>query len=130
MFVEKPLSYSIGEGRAMAEAARRYNRVTQMGNHIHNDLPNYRRVVEMVQSGMLGKIQRVYCAMNSSDKPLGRPADSAPPPELDYDFWLGPAPKRPFNPNRSHFTYRYFWDYSGGYLIDFWCTSPTSRTGH
>jgi predicted dehydrogenase len=121
VFVEKPLSYSIGEGRAMAEAAKKHSRVTQMGNHIHNDLPNYRRVVEIVQSGMLGKIQRVYCAMNSGDRPLGKPADSAPPPELDYDFWLGPAPKRPYNPNRCHFTYRYFWDYSGGYFIDFWC---------
>jgi predicted dehydrogenase len=121
VFVEKPLSYSIGEGRAMAEAARKHSRVTQMGNHIHNDLPNYRRVVEIVQSGMLGKVQRVYCAMNSGDKPLGKPADSAPPPELDYDFWLGPAPKRAYNPNRSHFSYRYFWDYSGGYFIDFWC---------
>jgi len=121
VFVEKPLSYSIGEGRAMVEAAKKYSRVTQMGNHIHNDLPNYRRVVELVQSGMLGKIQRVYCAMNSTDKGLGKPADTTPPTELDYDFWLGPAPKRSYNPNRSHFSYRYFWDYSGGYLIDFWC---------
>lgn len=121
VFVEKPLCYSIGEGRAMAEAARRYKRITQMGNHIHNDLPNYRRVVEIVKSGMLGKIDRVYCAMTSNEKSLGKPADCAPPKELDYEFWLGPAPKRPYNPNRSHFTYRYFWDYSGGYFIDFWC---------
>jgi len=121
VFVEKPLCYSIGEGRAMAEAVRRYKRITQMGNHIHNDLPNYRRVVEIVKSGMLGKIDRVYCAMTSNEKSLGKPADCAPPKELDYEFWLGPAPKRPYNPNRSHFTYRYFWDYSGGYFIDFWC---------
>lgn len=121
VFVEKPLCYSIGEGRAMANAAQKYSRVTQMGNHIHNDLPNYRRVVEMVQSGKLGKINRVYCALASGEKSLGKPADTAPPPELDYDFWQGPAPKRPYNPNRSHFTYRYFWDYSSGYFIDFWC---------
>ncbi|WP_321478150.1 Gfo/Idh/MocA family oxidoreductase [uncultured Paludibaculum sp.] len=121
VFVEKPLCYSIGEGRAMANAAQKHSRVTQMGNHIHNDLPNYRRVVEMVQSGKLGKINRVYCAMASGEKSLGKPADTAPPPELDYDFWQGPAPKRPYNPNRSHFTYRYFWDYSSGYFIDFWC---------
>lgn len=121
VFVEKPLSYSIGEGRAMVEAAKRYKRVTQMGNHIHNDLPNYRRVVELVKSGSLGKINRVYCAIASNEKSIGTPADTTAPPELDYDFWLGPAPKRPYNPNRSHFTYRYFWDYSGGYFIDFWC---------
>ena len=55
VFVEKPLSYSVAEGRAMADASLNYKRVTQMGNHIHNDMPNYRRVVEMVQSGKLGQ---------------------------------------------------------------------------
>lgn len=121
VFVEKPLSYSIGEGRAMAAAARRYGRVTQMGNHIHNDLPNYRRVVELVRSGALGKITRVYCGLTSNERSIGAPPDAPPPTELDYDFWLGPAPRRPYNPNRSHGKYRYFWDYSGGSFIDFWC---------
>jgi predicted dehydrogenase len=92
-----------------------------MGNHIHNDLPTYRRVVEVIRSGALGQIHRVDCSLATGNKPLGKPADAAPPPELDYEFWLGPAPQRPYNPLRSHFTYRYFWDYSGGYLIDFWC---------
>lgn len=121
VFVEKPLSYSIGEGRAMVTAARKHGRVSQMGNHIHNDRPNYRRVVELVRSGQLGKINRVYCSLQSGEKKIGKPADTDPPGELDYDFWLGPAPKRPYNPNRSHFNYRYFWDYSGGFLMDFWC---------
>jgi predicted dehydrogenase len=121
VFVEKPLAYSVGEGRAMVQAALKNSRITQMGNHIHNDFPNYRRVVEIVRSGMLGKVNRVYCSLSSGEKSISRPADSAPPPELDYDFWLGPAPKRPYNPNRSHFNYRYFWDYSGGMFIDFWC---------
>jgi len=121
VFVEKPLSYSIGEGRAMVRAAQQNKRVSQMGNHIHNDLPNYRRVVEIVRSGMLGKITRVMCWKTSSlVSKLGSPADCPPPPELDYDFWLGPAPRRPYNPNRSHGTFRYFWDYSGGVFIDFW----------
>jgi predicted dehydrogenase len=121
VFVEKPLSYSIGEGRAMANAAERYKRVTQMGNHIHNDRPTYRRVVEVVRSGALGKIRRVDCSLVTGANTLKAVPDSAPPPELDYDLWLGPAPKRPYNSLRSHFTYRYFWDYSGGTLIDFWC---------
>ena len=121
VFVEKPLSYSIGEGRAMVNAALRHNRITQLGNHIHNDRTTYRRVVEVIRSGALGKIRRVDCSLATKAKPLGRPADGAPPSTLDYDFWLGPAPKRAYNPLRSHFTYRYFWDYSGGYLIDFWC---------
>ncbi len=121
VFVEKPLSYSIGEGRAMLRAARKAKRVTQMGNHIHNDLPNYRRVVELLRSGVIGKVTRVSVWKTSENKGIGAPADTAPPKELDYDFWLGPAPKRPYNPNRSHFKYRYFWDYSGGMFIDFWC---------
>ncbi len=121
VFVEKPLSYSIGEGRAMVKAARQYQRVTQMGNHIHNDTPTYRRVVEAIQSGAIGKVSRVSVWKTSESKGLGAPADTAPPPGFDYDFWLGPAPKRPYNPNRSHFKYRYFWDYSGGMFIDFWC---------
>ncbi len=121
VFVEKPLSYSVEEGRAMVSAARSAGRVTQMGNHIHNDLPNYRRVVEQVRSGNLGRITRVHCWKTSSLRSLGHPPDSPPPAGLDYDFWLGPAPERPYNPLRSHGTYRYFWDYSGGVFIDFWC---------
>jgi len=121
VFVEKPFSWSVGEGRRMVEEARRRRRVTQMGNHIHNDLPNYRRVVELVRSGLLGRIVRVHCGLTSNEKSIGSPPDGPPPPELDYDFWLGPAPKRPYNPNRSHGKFRYFWDYSGGYFADFWC---------
>jgi predicted dehydrogenase len=121
VFVEKPLSYAVREGSAMVEAARSSKRVTQMGIHIHNDLPNYRRVVELVQSGSLGRVSRVHCWKTSSTKSRGNPPDSDPPPGLDYDFWLGPAPKRPYNPLRSHRTFRHFWDYSGGTFIDFWC---------
>jgi predicted dehydrogenase len=122
VFVEKPLSYSIGEGRAMVRAARAHGRISQMGNHIHNDRPNYRRAVEIVRSGMLGRVTRVSCWKTSALKSeYGNPPDGTPPNGLDYDFWLGPAPKRPYNPNRSHFRYRYFWDYSGGLFIDFWC---------
>jgi len=115
------LAYSVGEGRAMVNAALKHKRITQMGNHIHNDRPTYRRVVEVIRSGALGKITRVDCSLATNTLPIGKSPDSAPPPELDYEFWLGPAPKRPYNPLRSHFTYRYFWDYSGGALIDFWC---------
>ena len=121
VFVEKPLSYSIGEGRAMVKAARAHQRVTQMGNHIHNDLPNFRRVVELIQSGAIGKVNRVSVWKTSETKGLGTPANSTPPKEFDYDFWLGPAPRRPYNENRSHFKYRFFWDYSGGMFMDFWC---------
>ncbi len=121
VFVEKPLSYSVAEGRAIADASLEHRRVTQMGNHIHSGA-NYRRVVELVRSGRLGAIRRVESWIVFNPTALAR-AETAPkaPPELDYDFWLGPAPARPYDPLRSHFTFRYFWDYSGGTFIDFWC---------
>ena len=121
VFVEKPLSYSVAEGRAMADASVKYKRVSQMGNHIHNDMPNYRRVVELVQSGKLGRVTHVHGWRTARTE--AHTTDNPPtlPPELDYDFWLGPAPKRPYDPFRAHFTYRHFWDYSGGTFIDFWC---------
>ena len=120
VFVEKPLAYSVAEGRAMADASAKHQRVTQMGNHIHNTGRNYRDVVELVRSGSLGRIHRVQCwrtwgVMLTNNEPATRPA------ELDYDFWLGPAPKREYHPLRSHLTFRNFWDYSGGTFIDFWC---------
>jgi predicted dehydrogenase len=121
VFVEKPLSYSVGEGRAMADATLKYKRVSQMGNHIHNDENNYRRVVELVQSGKLGKIVRVHVWKTSPTRPFRTNEPETLPAELDYDFWLGPAPKRPYHPLRSHGTFRQFWDYSGGTFIDFWC---------
>jgi predicted dehydrogenase len=121
VFVEKPLSYSVAEGRDMADASLNHSRVTQMGNHIHNDHPNYRRVVEMVRSGKLGKITRVHAWNTSPTRNYRTNEPPTCPPELNYDFWLGPAPKRPYDPLRSHGTFREFWDYSGGTFIDFWC---------
>jgi predicted dehydrogenase len=132
VFVEKPLSYSVAEGRMMADDSLKYKRVTQMGNHIHNDLPNYRRVVELVQSGKLGRITRVHCWRTGGGGGGGGRAGGAgrggavpaPPPAvpetLDYDFGLGPAPNRPYHPLRSHGSFRRWWDYSGGTFIDFW----------
>lgn len=123
VFVEKPLSYSVAEGRAMADASLNYQRVTQMGNHIHNDYPNFRRVVEIVKSGQLGRITHVHAWKTSSIRRprRGQPESAVCPPELDYDFWLGPAPKRSYDPLRCHGSFRQFWDYSGGTFIDFWC---------
>jgi predicted dehydrogenase len=121
VFVEKPLSYSVAEGRAMANASLKYKRVSQMGNHIHNTGDNYRRVVELVQSGKLGKITRAHCWKTSSTRPARTNEPATCPPELDYNFWLGPAPLRPYHPLRSHGSFRHFWDYSGGTFIDFWC---------
>jgi predicted dehydrogenase len=120
VYCEKPLSWRLAEGRAMVDAAAKHERVTQMGNLIHAG-ENYHRVVEIVRSGVLGRITKARVWMASARAGLGNPPDAAPPGGCDYDFWLGPAPLRPFNPNRFTFNWRYFWDYGGGILADFCC---------
>jgi predicted dehydrogenase len=120
VYCEKPLAHRIQEGRAMVSAAEKYKRVTQMGNLIHAG-ENYHRVVEIVRSGVLGKISKVRVWLAADRGGMGRPADGPAPAGCDYDFWLGPAPERAFNRNRFTFNWRYFWDYGGGILTDFCC---------
>ncbi len=118
VYVEKPLAKTIQEGRAMVNAARRYNRIVQVGTQ-QRSANHFKEAVEFVQSGKLGKIRMVRAwAYLDWKGGIGNPADTEPPPTVDYDFWLGPAPKRPFNPARFHFTFRWFWDYSGGLMTD------------
>jgi predicted dehydrogenase len=120
VYCEKPLTHRIAEGRAVVTAAEKAGRVTQMGNLIHAT-ENYHRVVEIVRSRALGTISKTRVWMAADRSGLGKPADCSPPAGCDYDFWLGPAPERPFNPNRFTFNWRWFWDYGGGLLTDFCC---------
>lgn len=118
VYVEKPLATSIGEGRATRDAARKFNRIVQMGTHWRSSA-DFAEAVEMVHSGKLGKIRQVRCwAYLDWIKPCGSPPDGPVPAGVDYDMWLGPAPERPFNPNRFHFNFRWFWDYAGGLMTD------------
>jgi len=114
VYVEKPASSDIWEGRKMAEAARKYNRVVQVG--MQNRSSSYARSAsELIQSGKLGSIHlvRVYNMLNR--KPIERTPDTAPPEGLDWDMWVGPAPLRPYNP--VYFS-RVFWDLNGGIITD------------
>jgi predicted dehydrogenase len=120
VYGEKPLSYDAREGRLMLDYQQRYNRVFQLGTQIHAG-DNYHRVVEIVRSGVLGNIDTVRLWKTGRSPGLGFPAARKPPKELDWDMWLGPAPKVEYVPERSHKTYRYFLDYSGGVYADFWC---------
>jgi predicted dehydrogenase len=118
VYVEKPLSVCIAEGRAMVEAARRHRRVVQMGTH-QRSATHFGDAVEYVKSGKLGRV-RVVRAWAYLDWKGETPvvADGPVPEGVDYDLWLGPAPLRPFNKNRFHFTFRWYWDYSGGLMTD------------
>jgi predicted dehydrogenase len=118
VYVEKPLAKTIAEGRAMLEASRRHNRVVQMGSQWRS-CQHIREAGDFIRSGKLGKVNLVRgWAYLDWLAAIGKPADCPPPPGVDYDMWLGPAPQRPFNPNRFHFNFRWFWDYAGGLMTD------------
>jgi predicted dehydrogenase len=120
VYVEKPLAHNVREGRAMVTAARKYDRVVQTGTQ-HRSSPHYAEAARIVQSGELGKVHfvRLWNYTNMYPNGIGAAADSDPPAGLDWDFYLGPAPKVPFNRNRFLGTFRWFWDYAGGFLTDF-----------
>jgi len=119
VYVEKPVSNCIREGRLMVEAARRHGRVVQVGLQQRSGT-HFQRAVKMVQEGQLGEIHYVQCWNHEYSKPegMGNPPDSEPPAGLAWDFWLGPAPKVPFNRNRFGGTFRFFFEYGGGKLAD------------
>lgn len=118
VYVEKPLSLFVREGRWMVKAARRYERVVQVGTQQRSGV-HYARAAGLLRGGHIGRIHSVRMASFRNVMPgFGSPPDSDPPPGLDYDLWLGPAPKRPYNPNRALYHFRWFWDYSGGQMTN------------
>jgi len=118
VYVEKPLSLFPREGRWMVEVARRYNRVVQVGTQQRSG-PHYQKARELVRGGRIGQVVAIRMWSYRNVMPgFGSPPDGDPPPGLDYDMWLGPAPKRPYNPNRSIYHFRWFWDYSGGQMTN------------
>ena len=110
VYVEKPLCQTIQEGQLMRDAARKYNRVVQVGTH-RRSIEHFKSAAEYAASGKIGKVPLVKAWINQIRIGIGKPPDAAPPPGVDYDRWLGPAPKRPFNENRFHYLWRFFWDY-------------------
>jgi predicted dehydrogenase len=120
VYCEKPLAHSVYEVRQMRDMTAKQKAVTQMGTQIHAG-DNYRRAVEIVQGGVLGKVNRVHVWMGGSPPACKRVSEGTPPAHVDYDLWTGPAPLRPFHPSHFHFQWRYWWDFGGGVLGDFGC---------
>jgi predicted dehydrogenase len=120
VYVEKPLSLCVAEGRAMVEAARKHNRVTQVGLH-RRSADFVREACEFVRKGGIGHVTvaRAFHIQNEFPKGIGNPPNEEPPPDFDWDAWLGPAPKVPYNKNRAFYRFRWFYDYSGGQLTNF-----------
>ncbi len=125
VFVEKPASVYVEEGQKMVQAARKYQRVVQAGT-MQRSGGYFKKAAEIVQSGRLGEVTFCHTWQSglTNKKGFGRPADGPVPAGLDWDMWLGPAPKVPFNLNRwgvgvqTFPTFRYFWDYAGGAMTD------------
>ena len=125
VFVEKPASVYVEEGQKMVQAARKYNRVVQAGT-MQRSGGYFKKAAEIIQSGMIGEVTfcHTWQAGAVRKQGWGRPADGPVPEGLDWEMWLGPAPKVPFNLNRwgvgvtTFPTFRYFWDYAGGAMTD------------
>ena len=128
VYLEKPLAHTIEEGQLLVSTARQYNRILQVGLQQRSGTI-FLEAGKLIREGKIGRVSTVHCfnvwnqsghvttAEGRRSRGLGNKPDSDPPAGVDYDFWLGPAPKRPFNPTRFHWNYIYYWDYSGGMLL-------------
>lgn len=117
VYAEKPLTLVIDEGRTMVEAARRHRRVVQTGSQQRSD-EKFRIACEMIRSGHLGRLRSVKVGIPGNNFDPAPVPDAEPPDHLNYNYWLGPAPWRPYNENRVHYNFRFFWDYSGGQMTN------------
>ncbi|WP_321369756.1 Gfo/Idh/MocA family oxidoreductase [uncultured Draconibacterium sp.] len=118
IFCEKPLANYIEEINIMERAWKRYGTIAQVGQWQRSD-KHWKDAVDFVYTGALGKIRTVRCwSYQGWMKSIPVMPDGPVPEGVDYDMWLGPAKARPFNPNRFHFNFRWFWDYAGGLMTD------------
>jgi predicted dehydrogenase len=136
VYVEKPLSLTVVEGRKMVETAQRAKRVVQVGTN-RRSWASYHQAVNFVRSGAMGHVTVARCFHIRNEWPngLGFAPDEPPPNEWEWDQWLGPAPKVPYNRNRTYYNFRWFYNYSGGQLTNFgvhyidvirWCLGTDS----
>jgi len=119
VYCEKPLSLAVAEGRKMVGAARKHKRVVQTGSQQRSG-SHYAQAVKLIQDGGIGDVHRIHAGMQRNIYPGLKPTEMAGglSTALDWDMWLGPAPKRPFDPFRCIYNFRWFWDYSGGQMTN------------
>jgi predicted dehydrogenase len=123
VYVQKPLTRTVSEARALTEAARKYKVVTQMGNQGHS-AEGVRLIEEWIADGAIGKVHEVHCWTNRPIWPQGmqRPTDTPPVPDgLDWDLWIGPSPMRPYHTAYHPTSWRAWWDFGAGALGDMAC---------
>jgi predicted dehydrogenase len=117
IYCEKPISHSLIEAKAMLAAARHFSRVVQIGTW-QRSVKHFQDAIAFVRSGKMGKVNVCRAWMFFDRRDIGRQLPQNPPPGLDWDFWLGPAPKRPYQPNRCHENWRWFFDTGGSLMTD------------
>lgn len=121
IYGEKPLSYSLPEGRAMVNAMQRYGRIWQTGSW-QRSRDNFHRACELVRNGRIGKVERVDVVLGGGhvdfDKTGNQKEPQPVPPGFDWNMWLGPAPWAPYSPARAHKSWRWNLDYGSGMLLD------------
>jgi predicted dehydrogenase len=118
VYCEKPLTLTIEEGQALVAAARRYGTVFQTGSQQRSDNYYYRQAYELVRQGALGQLVKVAVHIGQGPGAGTWLPAQTPPPNLDWNFWLGPAPYATYSPNRCHYMFRWYADYSGGNVTD------------
>ncbi len=121
IYGEKPITHSLREGRALSDAVKRYGRVWQTGSW-QRSVENFHRACELVLNGRIGKVLKIEVGLPQGHHDFagtfGQETIGPPPPELDYDFWVGPAPYVPYCPARVHMNWRWNMDFGGGQLMD------------
>jgi predicted dehydrogenase len=118
VYLEKPLTLFVKEGRWLIDVAARHKRVVQVGTQQRSG-EHYQQARDLIRSGKIGKVVSVRMSAVRNVLPgFGNPGDRDPPADLDYESWLGPAPARKYNPNRSLYHFRWFWDYAGGQMTN------------
>jgi predicted dehydrogenase len=117
VYVEKPLSHNLWEGRKLVEASRKYDRLVQMGNYPRSN-GNLRAAIAFLRDGKLGKVKFARTILYSGRGSIGKKPDGPVPAGVDYDLWLGPAPEQPYNPNRFHYNWHWNWSFGGGEMAN------------
>ncbi len=113
VYVEKPCSHNVIEGHLLVEAAKKYHKCVQHGTQSRGSA-DVKAAVRFMREGKLGKVRMAKAINHQFRGPIGRAPETDPPPGVNYDLWLGPAPKRPFTRNRWHYNWHWFWDYGTG----------------
>ncbi|MDX2031053.1 MAG: Gfo/Idh/MocA family oxidoreductase [Blastocatellia bacterium] len=113
VYVEKPCSHSYWEGKQLVAAARKYNRIVQHGTNSRSTVA-LREAMQKLREGVIGEVYMSRGLCFKWRDTIGKKADAPVPAGVDYDLWTGPAPKRPFNPNRFHYNWHWNWDYGNG----------------